>query len=193
MARFMGGSRGRGSYGRNRGSFGRGRGRGRGGFRGGRRRREPSGIVLDMGTFMHSAGEKLVFKAKISDVPMFNQSVLNSQKNGQEIGRIDDILGPVDSYYFSVIPNEGVKKESFQKGQSIFIDKAFLMPLRYFTHPTKKITKGGSRGGRGGFRGRGRGRGGTFNRRGRGSYGGGSRSYGRGENRNYSRGGQRSY
>lgn len=106
---------------------------------------------------------------------MFNQVVMNKQNQGQEVGKMDEIFGPANSYYFSITPHEGVKLNSYKKGDKIYIDKAFVLPLKYIEDaekPKPKISKpgqgqGGSRGGnRGGFRGgnRGsdRGRGGNF-------------------------------
>lgn len=205
-----GGGRGGFSRGGGRGGFSRGRGRGgfsrgRGGFGGNRRRgREPSGIVLELGEFMHSTTTQLVYRATIhTDVPMFHQVIMSSKTNGQELGRIDEIFGPTGNYLFSVTPNEGVNVNSVKKGDKAFMDKAFMLPMRYFTETekTKGIKKGGRgrgrgrgrggfRGGRGGFGGgRGGGRGG-YSRGGRGGYGGGRGGYGRG-GRGGSRGGSR--
>lgn len=101
---------------------------------------------------------------------MFNKPVLNSDKNGQEIGKVDEIFGPSSSYYFSVNPIEGYKLDAFEKGDKIYIDEAFIISLEYIENaenPKPKISKpkiglggpkfgqrGQGRGGqRGGFRG----------------------------------------
>ena len=192
--------RGGGGFSRGRGGFSRG-GRGRGGFGGGRRRgREPSGIVLELGEFMHSTSKQLVYQATIhTDVPMFHQVVMSSKSNGQEIGRVDEIFGPTGNYLFSVTPSEGVNVDSLKKGDKVFMDKAFMLPMRFFMESDKKkgIKKGGGRGrgrggrGRGGF---GRGRGGFGRGRGRGGFsrGGGRGGFSRGGGRGgYGRGGGR--
>lgn len=78
---------------------------------------------------------------------------------------MDEIFGPSNSYYFSITPHEGVKLNSYKKGDKIYIDKAFVLPLKYIEDaekPKPKISKpkgqGGSQGGnRGGFRGGNRG------------------------------------
>jgi rRNA processing protein Gar1 len=62
---------------------------------------------------------------------MFNQPVQNSDQNGQNIGKVDEVFGQQNSYYFSVNPSEGVGLDSIKKGQKIFMDKAFLLPLTY--------------------------------------------------------------
>jgi rRNA processing protein Gar1 len=44
---------------------------------------------------------------------MFNQIVHNASKNGQEIGKIDEVFGPQNSSWFSVTPSQGVKLDGF--------------------------------------------------------------------------------
>ena len=93
---------------------------------------------------------------------MFNQEVYNSNNNGQVIGRIDEILGPITGYMFNVIPAEGVKAKSLKEGSKIYLDKAFFLPMTVFTNPQKprpapggasRGGRGGAPGGRGGFQG----------------------------------------
>lgn len=62
---------------------------------------------------------------------MFNQIVSNASKNGQEIGKIDEVFGPQNSSWFSVTPSQGVKLDGFQKGQKVYLDKAFISTLSY--------------------------------------------------------------
>ena len=130
----------------------------------------------------------MVFKALIDDVVMFNQQVSTSKDGSKIIGKIDEILGPVKKYLFTVTPSEGINVESIKIGQKIYLDQAFVLPLHIFTNPQKSSFRGGSnsrggmsRGGpRGGFRGGFGGRGaprGVFNN-GRGSPRGGFNSRG---------------
>ena len=83
----------------------------------------------------------MVCKANIKDVPMFNQVVLNSLKNGQQIGKVDEISGPINNYFFSVSPDEGINLQSMKKGTKIYIDKAFVLPLDYFLNAEKPKVK----------------------------------------------------
>ena len=81
---------------------------------------------------------------------MFNKPVVNSDQNGQEIGKMDEIFGPSTKYFFSVTPVEGFKLKGFKEGDKIYIDKAFLLPLHIIEsaeNPKPKIKKmsGGSR------------------------------------------------
>ena len=105
---------------------------------------------------MHSTTKELLYKAVSKDlVPMFNQEIYNSNSNGQVLGRIDEILGPVSDYMFTVLPAEGVKAKSIKAGSKIYLDRAFFLPLVIFTNPQKPkfSPSGASRGGRGGFQG----------------------------------------
>ena len=79
----------------------------------------------------------MVFRSLIKDVPIFNQGVHSSPKGDKQIGKVDEILGPVGKFYFTVTPFEGVAPDSFAKGAKIYIDKAFLLPLIIFTNPIK--------------------------------------------------------
>ena len=68
---------------------------------------------------------------------MFNQPVHSSSKGDKPIGKVDEILGPVGSFYFTVNPAQGVQVDSFTKGDKIYMDKAFILPLVIFTNPQK--------------------------------------------------------
>ena len=149
MAFPRGGAGGRG------GGFRGGRG-GPGGRGGGRAPREASGVVVELGEYSHSTPNALFFNSTCTDVPMFNQPVLNSDRNGSPLGRVDEILGPVGKYMFTAIPAEGIKLDSLQKGKKVYIDRAFLLPLDRFLNPGKPTSFGAGRGrggAPGGFRG----------------------------------------
>eukprot|EP01104_Vermistella_antarctica_P000335 TRINITY_DN1040_c0_g1_i1.p1 TRINITY_DN1040_c0_g1~~TRINITY_DN1040_c0_g1_i1.p1 ORF type:complete len:241 (-),score=61.55 TRINITY_DN1040_c0_g1_i1:97-819(-) len=194
---FGGGGRG-GSRG-GRGSFGgRGGGRGgRGGFNSG-----PPDRVQEMGTFCHpSEGEMVCVSAKGTDsysggdvVPKFGASIYTEDK--KEIGRVEEVFGPINEVYFTIKTNEGIVAGSYDKGFKVYIGPDRVLPLKMFLEPEKPKAKG-ARGGRGGARGgrggRGGGRGGRGGGRGGGGFRGGrggSRG-GRGAPRGFSRGGSR--
>ncbi|XP_046852624.1 H/ACA ribonucleoprotein complex subunit 1-like [Xenia sp. Carnegie-2017] len=173
--------------GRSRGSRGRVGGRGRG--RGGRIQDfGPPEQVVELGEFFHSCEEDLVCKCSNEKVPFFNAPVFLDDKS--QIGKVDDIFGPINSFYFSVKLGAGMNATSFNKKQKFFIDPAKLLPLSRFLPkpPGQKGPRGGvgsfgrGRGGRGGGRGsrggRGRGRGNRSSGGGRG--GRGFRGRGRG-------------
>ncbi|CAL1286642.1 unnamed protein product, partial [Larinioides sclopetarius] len=166
---FGGGGRGRGGFGgggRGRGGGFGGRG-GRGGGRGGFRNYDsgPPEEVRELGYFTHPCEDDLVCKVTIDDVPFFNAPIY--LENKQQIGKIDEIFGPIRDYYVSVKLSDDVKANSFAKNQKIYIDPQKLLPFTRFLPkpPGTPGTPGRGRGGRGGrggggFGGRGGGRGG---------------------------------
>jgi len=96
------------------------------------------------------------------------------------LGKVDEILGPMNQVYFTVKPTEGIVATSFQKGDKVFIGGDKLLPLeRFLPKPkaagAKRPSARGGRGGAGAPRGRGGfGRGGGAGGRG-GARGGGMR------------------
>jgi H/ACA ribonucleoprotein complex subunit 1 len=194
---FRGGSRG--------GGFRGGRGGDRGG-RGGRPFVGPSGIMIELGEFMHVTEKELLFRATHPQhVPKFNRTVFDSSaENRKELGTINEILGPFQRYAFSVMPSQGVNPSKIPEKQKVYVDQNDVLPIEKFLPraPGKKGPprgrggaprgsgfRGGDRGGfRGGFRGGDRGgfRGGD-----RGGFRGGDRGGFRGGFRGGDRGGYR--
>lgn len=202
--RGRGGGRGGGDRGGSRGGRG-GRGGGRGfgrGGRGGFQQRDfgPPESVTELGHVLHPCEGDLVCKCTNEKIPYFNAPVYLENKS--QIGKVDDIFGPMTDFYFSVKINTDMKASSFQKNQKFFINPMKLLPLARFLPkpPGQKGPpggvggrgRGGGRGGRGGGRGFGRGGGGRggggFRGGGRGGGGGGGRGF-RGGSRGGSRGG----
>lgn len=113
----------------------------------------------------------MVYKMTLAaEVPKFNAPVYLENKT--QIGKIEEVLGPISEVYFSVKPGDGVQPASFKAGDKAFLAPDKLMPLQRFTQ-TQVSSRGGVKkpgGGRGGGRG---GRGGGFGGRGgRGGFGG---------------------
>ena len=191
---------------RGRGGGGRGRG---GNFRGGSSgyRDEAGGdpknpsSIIPVGTFLHACeNDYLVLKCTLSaQVPYFNAFIF--MENKSIVGRIDEILGPINQISFTVRAETGVKPASFKSGDKFFISNDKVLPIdRFLPKPPQPKAKrpkaagsassggvrkpfsagGGFRGGRGGARG------GSFNRGG-GSFRGGNRG---GSQAGYGRGGQ---
>ncbi|KAL8693168.1 MAG: hypothetical protein Q9218_001950 [Villophora microphyllina] len=127
------------------------------------------------------------------------------------IGKVDEILGPINQLYFTIKPQEGIVATSFKSGDKFYIGGDKLLPLDRFLPKPKpppgtvkpKRAGGASRGGpmrggrggaRGGGRGAPRGRGFGGDRGGRGGSRGGGRggfssrgSGGRAGNANFTR------
>ncbi|PVH17156.1 H/ACA ribonucleoprotein complex subunit 1 [Candidozyma duobushaemuli] len=172
--------------------------RGRGGFRNQRGGRggfsQPQGppeSVLEMGSFLHTCEGDIVCRSINTKIPYFNAPIYLENKT--QIGKVDEILGPLNEVFFTIKPSEGVQAKSFKDGDKFFISPDKLLPLERFLPKPKEVGpkpkrkaggaggarggfggRGGARGGaRGGFGGRG-GRGGSFGARGgsRGGFGG---------------------
>jgi len=166
---FRGGSRG-----------GRGAPRGRGGGNFQQRDQGPPDTVFEMGSFIHSVEDEMLCSSLMSDkVPYFNAPIY--LQNKAVIGKVDEILGPINEVYFSVKMSEGVVASSFRKGDKVYIGGDKLLPIERFLPKPKVpgVKKPGRGAGRGAPRGRGapgRGapRGGGF----RGGRGGPSRGFG---------------
>ncbi|MCJ1367337.1 H/ACA snoRNP pseudouridylase subunit [Acarospora aff. strigata] len=134
-------------------------------------------------------------------IPYFNAPIYLENKTA--IGKVDEILGPINQVYFTIKPQEGIVASSFRSGDKFYIGGDKLLPLEKFlpkpkpppgTAKPKRVggaskggpMRGGRGAGRGGSRGAPRGRGGFGDRGGR----GGGRG-GRGTGFNSSRGGSR--
>ncbi|SCU82088.1 LANO_0B05072g1_1 [Lachancea nothofagi CBS 11611] len=192
---FRGGNRGgRGGFGGGRGGFGGGRG----GF-GRPVQQGPPDQVLEMGSFMHPCEDEIVCRSINTKIPYFNAPIYLENKT--QVGKVDEILGPLNEVFFTIKCSEGVQASSFKDGDKFYIAPDKLLPIeRFLPKPKvagppkpKKKRAPGAPGGRGGFGGRGGSRGGFGGGRGgsRGGFGGdrgGSRG-GFGGGRGGSRGG----
>ncbi|XXH01119.1 hypothetical protein Hte_007470 [Hypoxylon texense] len=197
-----GAPRGRGGFGGSFGGGGRGGGRGgfgRGGF--GQRDMGPPDQILEMGSFLHACEGEMVCESVNPKVPHFNAQIFLENKTA--VGKVDEVLGPINQVYFTIKPSEGIQAASFKPGDKFFIGSEKLLPLEKFlprpkpppgAPKVKKAGRGGGGGGRGRggpIRGGGRGFGGGRGapRGGRGSFGGGRGGGGRGGGGGFSRGG----
>ncbi|EFQ97448.1 hypothetical protein MGYG_00489 [Nannizzia gypsea CBS 118893] len=190
---FRGAPRGRGT-GANRGGFGA-----RGGRGGMQQSFGPPATVLEMGTFMHSCEGEMVCESINPKIPYFNAPIYLENKT--PVGKVDEVLGPINQVYFTIKPQEGIVPTSFKTGDKFYIGGDKLLPLEKFlpkpkpppgAPKPKKIGGAGrggpARGGRGGFSRGGRGGGAP---RGRGGFSRGGARGGRGGSGGFSRGGAR--
>lgn len=151
---------------------------GRGGFQ--QRDFGPPAEVLPMGKFIHSCEGEMICESINVKVPQFN--AIMYLENKTSVGKIDEVLGPINSVYFTIKPSEGIQATSFKNGDKFYIASEKLMPLERFLPKPKplpgapKVKKPSRGGGRGGFGG---GRGGFGGGRG-GPRGGGARGGSRG-------------
>lgn len=141
-----------------------------------------------MGKFLHACEGEMVCESINPKVPQFN--AIMYLENKTSVGKIDEVLGPINQVYFTIKPSEGIQATSFKNGDKFYIASEKLLHMeRFLPKPkplpgapkVKKPSRGG--GGFGGGRGAPRGRGGPRGGGGRGgpSRGGfGARGGGRG-------------
>lgn len=151
---------------------------GRGGFQ--QRDFGPPSEVQEMGKFLHACEGEMVCESINPRVPQFN--AIMYLENKTSVGKIDEVLGPINQLFFTIKPSEGIQASSFKPGDKFYIDGMKTLAMdRFLPKPkplaglpkVKKPSRGGGAGGRGGARGRG-GRGGFGDRGGRGGPRGGS-------------------
>ncbi|KAI5478594.1 snoRNP protein, H/ACA ribonucleoprotein complex subunit 1, GAR1 [Pseudohyphozyma bogoriensis] len=123
-----------------RGGFS-GRG-GRGGFGGGYNDGPPDEVV-EIGTFMHAVeGEMLCQSTLPSKVPYFNAPIYLPTKAA--IGKVDEILGPINEVYFTIKPSNGILATSFTAGDKVCIGTDKLLPIeRFLPQPKAAVVKRG--------------------------------------------------
>lgn len=93
-----------------------------------------------MGTFMHAVEDEMLCSSTMPDkVPYFNAPIYLQNKS--VIGKVDEILGPINEVYFSVKMGEGMVASSFKKGDKVFIGGDKLLPIERFL-PKPKVAGG---------------------------------------------------
>ncbi|CAH8611951.1 unnamed protein product [Heterobilharzia americana] len=154
--------RSRGGAGGNRGGF---RGGSRGGGRFDHSNAGPPEEVVEVGVYAHPCQEDIVCKITSEKIPYSNAPVY--LENKEEVGKIDEIFGPVKDAYFSIKLSDTIKNKSFKEGVKFFMDPAKFLTLDRVLNPNSSRGRGGRgrAGQRGDFRG---GRGGNDSSRGRG-------------------------
>ncbi|KAF2660719.1 Gar1-domain-containing protein [Lophiostoma macrostomum CBS 122681] len=195
---FRGGSRG-GGFNRGSSNF-----TPRGGRGGAAASFGPPSQVFEMGSFVHAVEGEMMCESINPKIPYFNAPIFLENKT--QIGKVDEILGPLNQVFFTIKPQEGIQATSFKSGDKFYIGGDKLLPLEKFLPRPKPppgapkpkraggAGRGGARGGRGG-RGAPRGRGGFGDRGGRGGSRGGfggarGGGFSRGGGGGFSRGGR---
>ncbi|KIJ27845.1 hypothetical protein M422DRAFT_190535 [Sphaerobolus stellatus SS14] len=125
-----------------RGSF-RGGSGARGGGRGGGFSRDagPPDTVLEMGSFIHAVEDEMLCSSLMADkVPYFNAPIYLQNKS--VIGKVDEILGPINEVFFSIKMAEGMVAGSFKKGDKVYIAGDKLLPIERFLPKPKTAGRG---------------------------------------------------
>ncbi|GFZ03707.1 H/ACA ribonucleoprotein complex, subunit Gar1/Naf1 protein [Actinidia rufa] len=121
--------------------------RGRGGFRGGRDGGRFGGRGGRFGGGGRGGGrddynqppeEVVVTKLTNEKVPYFNAPIY--LQNMTQIGKVDEIFGPINESYFSIKMMEGIVATSYSAGDKFYIDPAKLLPLARFLSQPKYVS-----------------------------------------------------
>ncbi|KAI8339920.1 H/ACA ribonucleoprotein complex, subunit Gar1/Naf1 [Chlamydoabsidia padenii] len=129
----------RGGRGGGRGGFRGGRGGGRGGFNSGFQQGPPDEVVA-MGAFQHACEGEMVCKSINPKIPYFNAPIYLENKS--QIGKVDEILGPLNEVYFTVKMQEGMVATSFKVNDKVYIGSDKLLPIERFLPKPKAAGKG---------------------------------------------------
>ncbi|CAN1124938.1 Putative H/ACA ribonucleoprotein complex subunit 1-like protein 1 [Linum perenne] len=141
-----GGFRGGRDGGRGGGGFRGGRDGGRGfrggrsggrGFGGGFRDEGPPSEVVEISTFIHACEGDAVTKLTNEKIPYFNAPIF--LKNMIQIGKVDEIFGPINESFFSIKMMEGIVASSYSPGDKFYIDPNKLLPLARFLSQPKYV------------------------------------------------------
>jgi H/ACA ribonucleoprotein complex subunit 1 len=93
-----------------------------------------------MGSFVHAVEDEMLCASLMADkVPYFNAPIYLQNKS--VIGKVDEILGPINEVFFSIKMGEGMVASSFKKGDKVYIGGDKLLPIERFL-PKPKIAGG---------------------------------------------------
>ena len=70
---------------------------------------------------------EIVCASTNSKIPYFNAPIYLENKS--VVGKVDEILGPVNQVFFTIKPQEGIVASSFSEGDKFFIGGDKLLPL----------------------------------------------------------------
>eukprot|EP00850_Spirogloea_muscicola_P015944 SM000126S26320 [mRNA] locus=s126:97547:102696:- [translate_table: standard] len=99
-----------------------------------------AGGARPVSTFLHACEGEAVVKLTADKVPYFNAPIYLENKT--QIGKVEEIFGPINESYFSVKMQEGVIASSYGVGDKFFIDPNKLLPLQRFL-PQPKVEEEG--------------------------------------------------
>lgn len=65
-----------------------------------------------------------------------------SLQNKSQIGKVDEILGPINELYFTVKMDPGMQASSFKANDKVYIGGDKLLPIERFLPKPKVVQKG---------------------------------------------------
>ncbi len=80
-----------------------------------------------MGKFMHACEGEILCESINIKIPYFNAPIYLENKT--PVGKVDEILGPMNQVYFTIKPQDGIIATSFKSGDKFFIGGDKLLPL----------------------------------------------------------------
>jgi len=83
--------------------------------------------VTAMGSFIHACEGEIVCQSINTKIPYFNAPIYLENKS--QIGKVDEILGPLNQVFFTIKPQEGIVASSFKEGDKFYIGGDKLLPL----------------------------------------------------------------
>lgn len=93
-----------------------------------------------MGSFMHACEGEIVCKSINPKIPYFNAPIFIENKT--QIGKVDEILGPLNEVYFTVKTQDGIQAGSYSAGDKFYIGTDKLLPIERFLPKPKVVGKG---------------------------------------------------
>lgn len=94
---------------------------------------------IEIGQFMHACEGEMVCKSTNVKIPYFNAPIYLENKS--QIGKVDEILGPMNELYFTIKLQDGMVATSFKANDKVFIAPDKLLPLERFL-PKPKVVGG---------------------------------------------------
>ena len=80
-----------------------------------------------MGKFVHDVEGEMMCESTNTKIPYFNAPIYLESKT--QVGKVDEILGPLNQVYFTIKPQEGIQAKSFKSGDKFYIGSDKLLPL----------------------------------------------------------------
>ncbi|XP_076909158.1 uncharacterized protein LOC143566305 [Bidens hawaiensis] len=97
----------------------------------------PPEEVVEVSSFVHACEGDAVTKLINKKVPYFNAPIYLQNKT--QIGKVDEIFGPINQSYFSVKMSVGIMASSYAAGDKFYIDPAKLLPLNLFLFDNRNV------------------------------------------------------
>lgn len=91
----------------------------------------------EIGAFLHPVESEMLCQLSApTKIPYFNAPIYLENKT--QIGKVDEILGPINEVYFTVKMDQGMQASSFKKEDKVYIGGDKLLPIERFL-PKPKI------------------------------------------------------